>query len=79
MKSPDPGSDRYQLLPPLTDDEFASLKADIALHGVLVPVVIDADSGEVVEGHHRVRAWTEASIREGRGVGLSARGSPLRG
>jgi len=21
--------------------------------------VIDADSGEVVEGHHRVRAWTE--------------------
>ncbi len=59
MKGPDLGSDRYQLLPPLTDEEFASLKADIALHGVLVPVVVDADSGEVIEGHHRVRAWTE--------------------
>ena len=59
MKRPNASGDQYQLLPPLTDDEFASLKADIALHGVLVPVVIDADSGEVVEGHHRVRAWTE--------------------
>jgi ParB-like chromosome segregation protein Spo0J len=59
VKNPDPGSDRYQLLPPLTDEEYASLKADIAVHGVLVPVVIDADSGEVIEGHHRVKAWTE--------------------
>ena len=52
-------ADRYQLLPPLTPEEFASLKADIAKNGVLVPVVIDSDSGEVVEGHHRVRAWAE--------------------
>jgi hypothetical protein len=59
MKSPNAGGDRYQLLPPLTDAEFASLKTDIALHGVLVPVVIDADSGEVIDGHHRVKAWTE--------------------
>ena len=59
MKNPDPGSDRYQLLPPLTDDEFASLKTDIASWG-LVPVVIDSGQRqEVVEGHHRVRAWTE--------------------
>jgi ParB-like chromosome segregation protein Spo0J len=49
----------FQLLPELRPEEYADLKADIALHGVLVPVVIDADSGEVVEGHHRVRAWTE--------------------
>ena len=52
-------ADRYQLLPALTPEEFASLKADIAKNGVLVPVVIDADSGEIVEGHHRVRAWAE--------------------
>jgi ParB-like chromosome segregation protein Spo0J len=52
-------ADRYQLLPPLSAEEFASLKADIAVNGVLVPVVIDADSGETIEGHHRVRAWTE--------------------
>jgi ParB-like chromosome segregation protein Spo0J len=54
-----PSVDRYQLLPPLSAEEFASLKADIAVNGVLVPVVIDADSGETIEGHHRVRAWTE--------------------
>jgi hypothetical protein len=51
--------ERWQLLPPLSDEEYAVLKADIAVQGVLVPVVIDADSGEVIEGHHRVRAWTE--------------------
>ncbi|MGD0944928.1 MAG: tyrosine-type recombinase/integrase [Acidimicrobiales bacterium] len=49
----------WQLLPELSDEEFAALKADIAVQGVLVPVVIDADSGEVIEGHHRLRAWTE--------------------
>jgi len=48
----------YQLLPPLTDDEYASLKADIAEHGVLVPVEIDAE-GRLLDGHHRLRAWTE--------------------
>jgi ParB-like chromosome segregation protein Spo0J len=51
--------DRWQLLPPLSDDEYAALKADIAAQGVLVPIVFDADTGEVIEGHHRLRAWTE--------------------
>jgi hypothetical protein len=50
---------RWQVLPPLSDDEFASLKADIAAQGVLVPVVFDAETREVIEGHHRLRAWTE--------------------
>jgi len=52
-------ADRWQLLPRLSDDEYEALKRDVAAQGVLVPVVIDADSGEVIEGHHRVRAWTE--------------------
>ena len=30
-----------------------SLKADIALHGILIPVEVDADTGEVLDGHHR--------------------------
>ena len=47
-------AERWQLLPPLTDEEYASLKADIAAQGVLVPVVLDAASGEVIEGHHRL-------------------------
>jgi hypothetical protein len=31
----------YQVLPPLSDDDFASLKADIAARGVLIPVEYD--------------------------------------
>ncbi len=39
--------------------EYEALKADVAAHGVLVPVVVDADSGAVLDGHHRVRAFQE--------------------
>ncbi len=49
----------WQLLPPLSADELAALKHDIAERGVLVPVVVDAESGAVLDGHHRVRAWEE--------------------
>jgi ParB-like chromosome segregation protein Spo0J len=52
-------ADRWQLLPALADEEYAALKADIASQGVLVPVVVDAETREVIEGHHRLRAWTE--------------------
>jgi ParB-like chromosome segregation protein Spo0J len=51
-------SQAYQLLPPLSDDEFASLKADIAKHGILVAVELD-EHGHLLDGHHRVRAWQE--------------------
>jgi len=50
--------DKYQLFPPLTDEEYQSLKHDIAEHGILVPVEID-ETGEILDGHHRVRAWRE--------------------
>jgi len=49
----------WQLLPVLSEAEYAALKADIAEHGMTVPVVIDAESGAVIDGHHRVRAWEE--------------------
>ncbi len=48
----------YQLLPPLSDDEYRALKADIAVHGVLVAVEVD-DQGHIIDGHHRVQAWQE--------------------
>ena len=54
----------YQLLPELSEAEFATLKADIAARGVVVPVVVDADSGAIIDGHHRVRAF-EALRAEG--------------
>jgi N6-adenosine-specific RNA methylase IME4/DNA-binding CsgD family transcriptional regulator len=49
---------KYQVLPDLTPIEFESLKADIAERGVLVPVEVDED-GEILDGHHRLRAWRE--------------------
>jgi ParB-like chromosome segregation protein Spo0J len=50
------------LLPPLTAEQFDALKADIAAHGVLVPVVLDAETGDLVDGHHRVRACKELGL-----------------
>lgn len=58
---------QYQLFPELTADEYAALKADIAERGVLVPIEID-ESGVILDGHHRVKAWTELK-REGVKVG----------
>ena len=49
----------FQLLPGLAADEYAALKADIAAHGVRVPVVVDAESGVTIDGHHRVRVVEE--------------------
>jgi ParB-like chromosome segregation protein Spo0J len=50
---------RWQLLPDLSDEEQRALKADIAAHGLRVPIVVDAASGDVVDGHHRQRAIEE--------------------
>lgn len=54
---------QYQLLPSLTDEEFASLKADIAARGVMVPVEVD-EQGNVLDGHHRLRACAELGIKQ---------------
>ncbi|MFE5871606.1 ParB N-terminal domain-containing protein [Streptomyces roseifaciens] len=55
MTSPTP----YQLLPPLADEEYAALRADIAEHGVRVPIDVD-ENGAVLDGHHR--AWITAAL-----------------
>jgi ParB-like chromosome segregation protein Spo0J len=47
---------RYQLLPPLSEAEFAALKGSIAEHGIRVPIELD-EQGRVLDGHHRTRAW----------------------
>ncbi|MCA0278471.1 MAG: ParB N-terminal domain-containing protein [Proteobacteria bacterium] len=44
---------RYQLLPPLSAEEYAALERSIIEHGVLVPVEYD-EAGEILDGHHRV-------------------------
>ena len=56
-----PQPSKFQVMPPLADDDFAALKADIQANGVLIPVEVDED-GNVLDGHHRVSACTELGI-----------------
>lgn len=44
----------YQLLPPLSPEDYAALEADIIARGVLVPVEYD-EAGSILDGHHRVQ------------------------
>ncbi|GIV22163.1 MAG: hypothetical protein KatS3mg023_3914 [Armatimonadota bacterium] len=55
--------DWKEWMPPLSECEYEALKADIAEHGVLVPIVLDAH-GAVVDGHHRLRACEELGIKD---------------
>ncbi len=50
-----------RVLPPLTPDEQEGLRADIAEHGVRVPVVVD-EAGNIIDGHARVAIATELGI-----------------
>lgn len=49
---------QWQLFDALDADAYAALKADIRERGVLVPVEVD-ERGDILDGHHRVRAHTE--------------------
>lgn len=53
----------YQFMPDLTPEEYEALKADIAERGVLVPIELD-DEGNVLDGHHRLRACEELGITD---------------
>ena len=68
----------YQLLPPLSAEEYAALKADIAARGVQVPVEVD-EAGETLNGppsaRHRRRAGDR--LPAGRAL-LHDRGSEAR-
>jgi hypothetical protein len=50
-----------QPLPPLTEEEYNALRADIEAHGVLVPIDVD-EEGTILDGHHRARAAAELGI-----------------
>jgi len=50
------------LLPPLSAEEFAALREDIAKRGVAVPLEVDGATGLVVDGAHRLRAAKEVGL-----------------
>ncbi len=51
----------FQVMAPLDDDARAALRADIAAHGVVVPIVTTAD-GRIIDGHHRAQIAAELGI-----------------
>lgn len=51
----------YQVMPPLSDEEYAALRADIRERGILVPVIKD-QHGNIIDGHHRVQIADELGI-----------------
>lgn len=52
---------KYQLLPPLSQEEYERLKADIQLRGIMVPVEIDED-GNILDGHNRAQIANQLGI-----------------
>ncbi len=55
---------KYQLLPPLTGEEYDALKTAIGQDGrAHVPIVID-ENNEVLDGYHRLKACKELRIKE---------------
>lgn len=52
---------RYQLLPPLSADEYAALREDIRGAGVRVPIDVDED-GNILDGHHRKAIADELGV-----------------
>ncbi|MCD8207063.1 MAG: ParB N-terminal domain-containing protein [Bacteroidales bacterium] len=55
--------DKYQVMPPLTDEEYAELKADIVERGVMVPIEFDED-GNILDGYHRYKICQELGIKD---------------
>lgn len=55
--------DKYQLMPDLSPEDYAALKADIAERGVQVAIEYDED-GNVLDGHHRLRACNELGLTQ---------------
>lgn len=53
----------FQVMPDLSVEDYEALKADIAERGVLIPVEYDED-GNVLDGHHRLRACAELGIKK---------------
>lgn len=53
----------YQVMPPLTAEEYNELKNDIAERGVMVPIEYD-EHGNVLDGHHRLQICVELGIKD---------------
>ena len=62
------------VVPPMTEEEYEELKADIKAHGLCEPITLH--QGKVIDGKHRYRACLELGIEPDTRK-LSTNGSPL--
>ena len=53
---------KYQILPPLTEQEYETLKKSIDTNGLDYPIIVD-QTGETVDGFHRQQACEELKIK----------------
>jgi len=51
-----------QLLPLLATYDYEALRDDIERRGVIVPVIVNKATGEIIDGHHRVQIAEELGI-----------------
>lgn len=54
---------KYQVMPPLSTEEYEALKTDISENGVLIPVEYD-ENGNVLDGYHREQICRELGITD---------------
>ena len=52
---------RYQVMPDLSPEEYAALKADIAANGVRIPIEVD-EEGNIIDGFYRQQICDELGI-----------------
>lgn len=50
------------VMPPLSEQEYNALRENIEKNGVLVPIEIDEETGELLDGHHRQKICSELGI-----------------
>jgi ParB-like chromosome segregation protein Spo0J len=53
---------KFQVMPPLTPEEYAALEASIREHGVLEPIVYDPQTADIIDGYHRLEIGTRLSV-----------------
>jgi len=56
------GKPKYQFFPDLPPEEYESLKADVAVHGIQYAVIQD-EKGNTLDGHQRQRIADELRIK----------------
>jgi ParB-like chromosome segregation protein Spo0J len=53
---------RFQIMPSLSPDDYASLEKSIIEHGVMLPIIVD-ENDDIIDGHHREQIAQKLDIQ----------------